>query len=61
MEEAPDMVEEVKVSNPCKGGEMYWIFVSSPLTKAANLHNFTVFHSKLCSKFAVEKTFHRLS
>ena len=45
--------------------ELWWIFVRSPLTLAAILHNFTeftAFHRKIMYKISGEKiTFHRLS
>ena len=69
VEEEVDDTQEVRGSDPCKGGEityfsgeLWWIFVRSPLSLAVNLHNFTAFTAKLCTKFAVKKlTFHRLS
>ena len=39
-------------------GELWWIFVRSPLTLAVNLHNFTAFThftEKLSTKFTVKK------
>ena len=43
-------------------GERWWLILSSPLTLAVNLHNFT-FHCKNMCKICGEKktTFHRLS
>ena len=66
VEEEVDDMQEVRGSEPCKGGEityfsgeLWWIFVRSPLSLAVNLHNFTAFAhftAKLCTKFAVKKT-----
>ena len=41
VEEEVHEIHEGRGSNPSKGGEMRWLFVSSPLTIAVNLHNFT--------------------
>ena len=64
-EEVNDM-QEVRGSNPCKGGEityfsgeLWGIFVRSPLTLAVNLHNFiafTAFHRKIMYEICGEKT-----
>ena len=66
-EEEVDVMQAVRGSNPCKGGEityfsdeLWWIFVRSPLTLAVNLHNFltafTVFHRKIMYEIFGEKT-----
>ena len=43
-------------------GELWWIYVGSPLTLAVILHNFTAFHRKIMYEICGWKlTFHRLS
>ena len=72
VEEEVDDMQEVRGSDPCKGGEithfsgeLWWFFVRSPLSLAVNLHNFTAFtafHRKIMYEICGEKlTFHRLS
>ena len=66
VEEEVDDMQEVRGSDPCKGGEityfsgeLWWIFVRSPLNIAVNLHNFTAFtafHRKIMYKICGEKT-----
>ena len=66
MEEEVDDMQEVRGSDPCKGGEvtyfsgeLWWIFVWSPLTLAVNLHNFTAFTAfqrKIMYEICGEKT-----
>ena len=61
-----DDMQEVRGSNPCKGGDityfcgqLWWIFVRSPLTLAVNLHKFiafTAFHRKIMHEICGEKT-----
>ena len=65
MEEVDDM-QEVRGSDPCKGGkitylsgELWRIFVRSPLSLAVNLHNFTAFtafHRKITYEICGENT-----
>ena len=71
VEAEEDGMQEVRGSDTCKGGEityfsgeLWWIFVRSPLSLAVNLHNFTAFtafHRKITCEICGEKlTFHRL-
>ena len=65
-EEEVDGMQEVRGSDPFKGGEityfsheLWWIFARSPLSLAVNLHNFTAFtafHRKITYEICVEKT-----
>ena len=52
-EEVQDM-QEVRCLNPCKSGEMRWLFVSSPITFVVKLHNITAFHRKIIYEFSSE-------
>ena len=66
VEEELDDMQEVRGSDPCMGGEitnfcgeLWWIFVRSPLTLAVNLHNFTAFtafHRKITYEICGKKT-----
>ena len=63
VEEEEDDMQEVSGSDPFKGGEityfsgeLWWIFVRSPLSLAVNLHNFTAFHRKITYEIWGEKT-----
>ena len=57
VEEVSD-IQEVRGSILCKDGNLYTVmsFVSSALTLAVNLHNFTVFHRKIMVEICGEKT-----
>ena len=66
VEEEVDDMQEVRGSDPCKGGEityfsgeLWWIFVGLPLNLAVNLHKFTAFtafHRKIMYEICGEKT-----
>ena len=63
VEEEVDDMQEVRGSDPCKGGEitdfsgeLWWFFVRSALTLAVNLHNSTAFHRKIMYEICGEKT-----
>ena len=66
VEEEVDDIQEVRGSDPCKGGEityfsgeLWWNFVRSPLSLAVNLHNFTAFtafHRQIMYEICGEKT-----
>ena len=66
VEEEVDDMQEVRDSDPCTSGEityfsgeLWWIFVRSPLSLAVNLHNltaFTAFHRKFMYEICGEKT-----
>ena len=55
VEEEVQHMQEVRGSNPCKGGAKRWLFVSSPLTVAVKLYNFTAFQRKIMNKNCGEK------
>ena len=66
VEEEVDDMQDVRGSDPCKGGEityfsgeLRWNFVRSPLSLAMNLHNFTAFtafHRQIMYEICGEKT-----
>ena len=48
---------EARDSNPCKCAEMRGLFVSSSLTIAVKLHNFTAFYRQIMYEICVKKNF----